>query len=102
MKMALKLKINPIREYLRLIIHSTKPTKDLFLLIKSRETIPLRPQGEARTLRTCCHDDLQLRKGQIWREKIPAFAENQFSPCGFRLRFGTARCYCFYLCFPKV
>jgi hypothetical protein len=41
MKMTLKLKINPIREYLRLIIHPVKQLKGLFFLIKSRETIPV-------------------------------------------------------------
>jgi hypothetical protein len=41
MKMALKLKINPIREYLRLIIHPIKPSQGLFFLIKSCETIPI-------------------------------------------------------------
>jgi hypothetical protein len=41
MKTALKLKINSIREYLRLIIHPVKPSKGLFFLIESRETIPL-------------------------------------------------------------
>jgi hypothetical protein len=42
MKTALKLKINPIWEYLRLNIHPIKPSKGLFFLIKSRETIPLK------------------------------------------------------------
>jgi hypothetical protein len=42
MKTALKLKINPIREYLRLIIHPIKPLKGLFFLIKSREPISLK------------------------------------------------------------
>jgi hypothetical protein len=41
MKTSLKLKINPIREYLGLIIYPTKPSAGLFILIKSRETIPL-------------------------------------------------------------
>jgi hypothetical protein len=41
MKTASKLKINHIREYLGLIIHPIKPSKGLFFLIKSRETISL-------------------------------------------------------------
>jgi hypothetical protein len=41
MKTALKLKIKPVREYLRLNVHPIKPLKGLFFLIKSRETIPL-------------------------------------------------------------
>jgi hypothetical protein len=41
MKTTLKLKINPIREFLRLSIHQIKPSKGLFFLIKSRETVPL-------------------------------------------------------------
>jgi hypothetical protein len=42
MKMILKLKINPIREYLGLIIYPIKQSAGLFFLIKSPETIPLR------------------------------------------------------------
>jgi hypothetical protein len=42
MKMSLKLKINPIREYLGYIIYPIKPSAGLFFLLKSRETIPLR------------------------------------------------------------
>jgi hypothetical protein len=42
MKMSLKIKINPIREYLGIIIYPIKPSAGLFFLIKSRETIPLR------------------------------------------------------------
>jgi hypothetical protein len=41
MKKTLKLKINPIREYLGLIINPIKRLAGLFFLIKSRETIPL-------------------------------------------------------------
>jgi hypothetical protein len=42
MKKTLKLKINPIREYLGLIIYPIKGLAGLFFLIKSRETIPLK------------------------------------------------------------
>jgi hypothetical protein len=42
MKMSLKLKINPIREYLGVIIYLEKPSAGLFIHIKSRETIPIR------------------------------------------------------------
>jgi hypothetical protein len=42
MKMTLKIKINPIRLNLGLILHPLKPSAGLFILIKSRETIPLK------------------------------------------------------------
>jgi hypothetical protein len=41
MKKSLKLKINPIRKYLGLIIYPIKPSAGLFILIKPCETIPL-------------------------------------------------------------
>jgi hypothetical protein len=41
MKTALKLKRNPIWEYIGLIFYPIKPSAGLFFLIKSRETIPL-------------------------------------------------------------
>jgi hypothetical protein len=41
MKTSLKLKINPIREYLGLNAYLKKPSAGLFILTKSRETIPL-------------------------------------------------------------
>jgi hypothetical protein len=41
MKTSLNLKINPIWEYLGLIIYPIKPSAGLFFLIKSRETVPL-------------------------------------------------------------
>jgi hypothetical protein len=39
---SLKLKVNPIREYLGLVIYPIKPSAGLFFLIKSRETTPLK------------------------------------------------------------
>jgi hypothetical protein len=41
MKTTSKLKVNPIQEYLGLIIYPIKQSAGLFFLIKSRETIPL-------------------------------------------------------------
>jgi hypothetical protein len=41
MKTTLKLEINPIRFNLGLIFYPVKPSAGLFILIKSRETIPL-------------------------------------------------------------
>jgi hypothetical protein len=41
MKMNLKIKITPIREYLGLIFYPIKPSAGFIILIKSRETIPL-------------------------------------------------------------
>jgi hypothetical protein len=43
MKTSLKLKINRIREYIGLIIYPIKPSTGLFFLIKSCETILLKP-----------------------------------------------------------
>jgi hypothetical protein len=41
MKTTLKLKINSIRDNLGLIFYPIKPSTGLFILIKSRATIPL-------------------------------------------------------------
>jgi hypothetical protein len=41
MKTTLKLKINPIRDNLGHIFYPIKPSAGLFILIKSREAIPL-------------------------------------------------------------
>jgi hypothetical protein len=41
MKTSLKLKINPIQEYIGLIIFPIKPSAGFFFLLKFHETIPL-------------------------------------------------------------
>jgi hypothetical protein len=68
--MSLKLKINPIREYLGLIIYPIKPSEGLFFLIKSRETTGIPLKG-----RKACRITVDQKKLIFWLPQLkPLFS----------------------------